>query len=153
MLFREHDYSYSDPKKYPRLSLAQPATHDPYPLALLWNDCWANIDAGNEVEHNRWELRRIMNFGGIYHEAPYRELSDRIHEAFTRAVMHSIRLAVFQVQDVFGGQTARFNVPGSTSTPIGRLGSSRRSRNWMPIPGCWPNPRCFPGWPKRRGVV
>lgn len=116
MLFRENDYSYSDPKKYPRLSLAQPATHDHTPLALMWNDCWANIDAGNEVEHNRWELRRIMNFGGIHHEEPPRELSDRVHEAFTRAVMQSNSwLAVFQVQDVFG-QTARFNVPGSTST-------------------------------------
>lgn len=116
MLFREHDYSYSDPKKYPRLSLAQPATHDHTPLALLWNDCWAHIDAGQEVEHHRWELRRILHFGGIYHEEPPRELSDRIHEAFLRAVMQSNSwLAVFQVQDVFA-QTARFNVPGSTST-------------------------------------
>ena len=115
MLFREHDYSYSDPKKYPRLSLAQPATHDHTPIALLWNDCWANIDAGNEVEHNRWELRRIMNFGGLYDEEPPREFSDRVHEAFTRAVMSSNSwIAVFQVQDVFA-QTSRFNVPGSTS--------------------------------------
>jgi 4-alpha-glucanotransferase len=115
MLFREQDYSYADPKKYPRLSLAQPATHDHTPIALLWNECWANIDAGNEVEHNRWELRRIMNFGGIYHEEPPRELTDRIHEAFLRAVMESNSwLAVIQIQDVFG-QTARFNVPGSTS--------------------------------------
>ena len=115
MLFREHDYSYSDPKKYPRLSLAQPATHDHTPIALLWNDCWANIDAGSEVEHNRWELRRIMNFGGLHNEEPPREFNNRVHEAFTRAVMQSNSwIAVFQVQDVFA-QTSRFNVPGSTS--------------------------------------
>ena len=116
MLFRDHDWKYSDPKRYPRLSLAQPATHDHTPLALMWNECWTNIDAGNDVEHNRWELRRIMFFGGLYNEEPPRELSDRIHEAFTRAVMQSNSwLAVFQVQDVFA-MTARFNVPGSTST-------------------------------------
>jgi hypothetical protein len=53
-LFRESDLSYSDPKRYQRLSLAQPATHDHTPLALLWQECWANIDAAREVEHNRW---------------------------------------------------------------------------------------------------
>jgi 4-alpha-glucanotransferase len=57
-----------------------------------------------------------MAFGGIHDEEPRRELTDRIHEGFTRAVMESNSwLAVFQVQDVFG-QTARFNVPGSTAT-------------------------------------
>ena len=117
MLFREHDGSYSDPKKYPRLSLAQPATHDHTPLALMWQECWANIDAGKDVENNRQELRRMMAFGGLNNgEEPPREFDDRVHEAFTRAVMASNSwLAVFQVQDVFA-QTARFNVPGSTST-------------------------------------
>jgi len=117
MLFREHDGSYSDPKKYPRLSLAQPATHDHTPLALMWQECWANIDAGTDVEHNRLELKRMMAFGGLNSgEEPPREFSDELHEGFTRAVMGSNSwLAVFQVQDVFA-QTARFNVPGSTST-------------------------------------
>ena len=117
MLFREHDGSYSDPKKYPRLSLAQPATHDHTPLALMWQECWANIDAGKDVEHNRRELRHVMNFAGLNNgQEPPREFSDELHEGFTRAVMESNSwLAVFQVQDVFA-QTARFNVPGSTST-------------------------------------
>lgn len=116
MLFREHDGSYSDPKKYPRLSLAQPATHDHTPLALMWQECWANIDAGRDVENNRRELRHLMNFAGLNHdEEPPREFSDKLHEGFTRAVLQSNSwLAVFQVQDVFA-QTARFNVPGSTS--------------------------------------
>ena len=115
MLFREHDGSYADPKRYPRLSLAQPATHDHTPIALLWNDCWANIDTGESVDHNRAELRRMMQFAGLGHEEPPREFNSRVHEAFTRVVMESNSwLAVFQVQDVFG-QTARFNVPGSTS--------------------------------------
>ena len=117
MLFRESDGSYSDPKKYPRLSLAQPATHDHTPIALLWQECWANIDAGRDVENNRSELLHLMNFAGLdQSEAAPREFSDELHEAFTKTVLESNSwLAVFQVQDVFA-LTARFNVPGSTST-------------------------------------
>jgi len=115
MLFREQDWSYSDPKKYPRLSLAQPATHDHTPLALMWAECWANLDAGKEVEHNRWELRRMMDFAGLRGEEPPREFSDPLHEGFTRAVLESNSwLAVFQITDVFA-QRERFNTPGSTS--------------------------------------
>ncbi len=115
MLFREHDGSYSNPKKYPRLSLAQPATHDHTPLALQWAECWANIDAGESVEHNRAELKRIMHFAGLHHEEPVREFTDRLHEGFLHAVMHSHSwLAVFQITDVFA-QKERFNTPGSTS--------------------------------------
>jgi len=116
MLFREHDGSYADPKHYPRLSLAQPATHDHPPLAAMWQECWTNIDAGRDAEGNRRELQHMMNFAGLRGEAPARELSDHFHEAFLQAVMLSNSwLTVFQIQDVFG-QTARFNVPGSTST-------------------------------------
>ena len=115
MLFREHDGSYSDPQKYPRLSLAQPATHDHPPLAAMWRGCWDAIDAGKDVDNNRRELAHMMHFAGLQHEEPPREFSDRLHAGFLRAVMHSRSwLAVFQVQDVFA-QTARFNVPGSTS--------------------------------------
>ncbi len=116
MLFRDPDWNYSDPRKYPRLSLAQPATHDHTPLALLWRQCWADIDANRNREHNHWELRRIMNFAHCYDAVTPREFTNPIHEGFLRAVMESNSwLAVFQIQDVFG-QTARFNVPGSTST-------------------------------------
>jgi 4-alpha-glucanotransferase len=116
MLFREQDGSYSDPKKYPRLSLAQPATHDHTPLAALWEECWTNIDAGRDVENNRRELQHMMNFAGLRDEAPPREFTDHIHEALSRAVMESSSwLAVFQIQDVFG-QTARFNTPGSVAS-------------------------------------
>ena len=116
MLFREHDGSYSDPKRYPRLSLAQPATHDHSPAAAVWAECWANIDAGQGVDSNRRELQHLMNFAGLHNEEPPREFNDRLHEAFLRALMQSNSwLAVIQIQDVFG-QTARFNVPGSTST-------------------------------------
>lgn len=116
MLFREHDGSYSDPKHYPRLSLAQPATHDHPPMAAMWNECWANIEAGRDVENNRRELQHVMNFAGLRDEAPPRDWNERVHEGFMRAVLQSNSwLAVIQIQDVFG-QTARFNVPGSTST-------------------------------------
>ena len=113
MLFRERDGTYSDPLAYPRLSLAQPTTHDHPPLAAGWAECWANIDAGYKVESNQLELRRLMDFAGLPGEEPPREFSDRLHEAFTRNVMNSHSwLAVFQITDVFA-MTARFNTPGS----------------------------------------
>ena len=115
IFFRERDGAYSDPKKYPRLSIVQPTTHDHPPLAAAWAERWADLDAGKDAENNRSELRRIMNFAGLKDEEPPREFSDRLHEAFTRAVMQSNSwLAVFQITDVFG-QTARFNTPGSVS--------------------------------------
>jgi 4-alpha-glucanotransferase len=113
--FREADGKYSDPKKYPRLSLAQPATHDHPPLVAWWQESWANIDAGKEVENSRRESRLFMEFAGLQQEEPPREFTDRVHEAFTRAVMQSNSwLVIFQITDVFG-QSARFNTPGSTS--------------------------------------
>jgi 4-alpha-glucanotransferase len=115
MLFREWDGSYSDPKRYPRLSLAQPATHDHTPLALLWAECWTNIEVDRDVENNRAELRRLMDFAGLRDEEPPREFSDRLHEGITRAVLGSNSwLAVFQITDVFA-QPERFNTPGSAS--------------------------------------
>jgi 4-alpha-glucanotransferase len=111
--FREPDGSYQDPKKYPRLSLAQPATHDHPPLAAMWQECWANMDADRNAEKSRCDLQTLMDFAGLKDEPPPREFDDRVHEGFTRAVMGSNSwLVVFQIQDVFG-QTARFNTPGS----------------------------------------
>src|SRR5436309_3130996 len=72
MLFRDHTGAWSDPKKYPRLSLAQPATHDHPPLAASWLECWKNIDAGKNVEGNRHELRSIMDFAGLKDSEPPR---------------------------------------------------------------------------------
>ena len=116
MLFREHDGSYADPKRYPRLSLAQPATHDHTPVALMWAECWQNIDAGRNVEGNRHELRMMMNFSGLKDGEPPRQFTEQLHEAFTRAVLGSNSwLAVFQITDVFG-MTARFNTPGSVAS-------------------------------------
>ncbi|HEU0040065.1 MAG TPA: 4-alpha-glucanotransferase [Verrucomicrobiae bacterium] len=113
--FRDADGKYSDPKNYPRLSLAQPATHDHPPLAAWWRESWANLDAGREVESRRRELRLFMEFAGLKNEEPPPEFTDRVHEAFTRVVMQSNSwLVIFQITDVFG-QTARFNTPGSTS--------------------------------------
>ena len=115
MLFREQDGRYSDPKKYPRLSLVQPATHDHPPLAAAWAECWQNIDAGKDVETNRRELRLMMEFAGLKDAEPPREFTDQLHEAFTRTVLQSPSwLAVFQITDVFG-MTARFNTPGSVA--------------------------------------
>ena len=113
--FREDDGAYSDPKSYPRLSLAQPATHDHAPLAAKWQDWWANIDAGRNVESSRQELSRFLEFCGLKNEEPPREFSDHIHAAYTRKVMESNSwLVIFQITDVFG-QISRFNTPGSAS--------------------------------------
>ena len=115
LFFREHDGAYSDPKKYPRLSLAQPATHDHPPLAAFWRELWEKIDAGNDVDNARREQRHLMNFAGLPDEEPPREFTDRVLEGFTRAVMQSNSwLVIFQITDVFA-QTARFNLPGSVS--------------------------------------
>jgi len=112
-LFREEDGSYSNPKLYPRLSLAQPATHDHPPLAAAWAECWQAIDARENDEANRCELRRMMEFAGLAGVEPPREFSHQLHEAFTRTVLQSSSwLVVFQITDIFA-MTARFNVPGS----------------------------------------
>lgn len=115
LFFREHDGRYSDPKHYPRLSLAQPATHDHPPLAAFWRELWQKIDAGTDVDNARREQRHLMNFIGLPEEEPPREFNDRLLEGFTRAVMQSNSwLVIFQITDVFA-QAERFNVPGSTS--------------------------------------
>ena len=114
-LCREPDGSYCDPKRYPRLSVAQPATHDHPPLAAAWAECWANIDANKDAENARRELRFTMDFAGLKGEEPPREFTDCFHEVYARAVMQSNSwLVIFMIADVFG-QTARFNVPGATA--------------------------------------
>ena len=114
-LFREADGSYWDTKKYPRLSLAQPTTHDHPPLAAAWAEYWQNIDTGKDVENNRRELRRMLDFAGLKDREPSREFTDELHEAFTRTVLQSPSwLVVFQITDVFG-MKERFNTPGSVS--------------------------------------
>jgi 4-alpha-glucanotransferase len=110
---REEDGSYSDPAKYPRLSLTQPATHDHPPLAAAWAECWHNIDAGHHASENRRELRHIMEFAGLGAEAAPRAWTDSLREGYLRRVAHSnSRFVVVMITDVFG-QTARFNTPGA----------------------------------------
>jgi 4-alpha-glucanotransferase len=113
--FREHDGSYSDPAKYPRLSLTQPATHDHAPIAAVWQECWHNIEAGRDAAGNRRELRRLMEFARLGAEPAPREFTGALHEAYLRRVAHSnSRLVVVMITDIFG-QTARFNTPGAVS--------------------------------------
>ena len=115
MFFRDQGGRYSDPKQYPRLSLAQPTTHDHPPLAAAWDECWQDIDAGKVVESNRRELRAMMEFAGLKDSEPPRQFSGQLQEGFTRAVLGSSSwLVVFQITDVFG-MTARFNTPGSVA--------------------------------------
>jgi 4-alpha-glucanotransferase len=113
-LFREKDSSYSDPAEYPVLSLAQPSTHDHPTLAASWAEHWENIDAGKKISENWAELRRFMAFAGLSGEPP-RHYTDRLHEAFLRALVQSKSwLAVVMITDLFA-QSARFNTPGSSS--------------------------------------
>ena len=116
MFFREPDGSYSDPRQYPLLTIAQPATHDHPPLAAMWAELWAAIDAEKNAEDSRRELDRIMAFAGLKAEKPPRHLTNRILEHFARAVLESRSwMVVFQITDILG-EAERFNVPGSTST-------------------------------------
>ncbi len=113
-LFREHDGSFSDPKKYPRLTVAQPATHDHPPIAAAWEDAWKQIEAG-KAEEGRRELKAMMDFAGLKNEEPEREFTSRFHEAFLSAVMQSNSwFVITMITDVFG-HLSRFNVPGSTA--------------------------------------
>ncbi len=113
--FREHDGHYADPARYPRLSLAQPATHDHPPLAAAWAEFWQKIDEGRDAEENRRELRRWMDFAGLNAEETPRAFTGRLQEAYLRAVLQSNSwLAVVMITDVLGQHT-RFNTPGSVS--------------------------------------
>jgi 4-alpha-glucanotransferase len=113
MFLREQDGSFSDPSKYPRLSLTQPATHDHPPMAAAWAECWRNMDAGHNVAENRRELRHVMEFARMETEPPPRAFTPALHEAYLRRVAQShSRFAVVMITDLFG-QTARFNTPGA----------------------------------------
>jgi len=114
--FREKDNRYADPAQYPRLSLAQPGTHDHPPLAAAWAEHWRNIAAGRNAEDNRRELRHFMDFAGVKDKEPPRQFTSRLREAYLRAVLQSNSwLAVVMITDVLG-QHIRFNTPG-TVTP------------------------------------
>ncbi len=113
MFFRDYNGAYSDPAHYPRLSLAQPTTHDHPPLVAAWTEHWRNIDAGKDPASNWAELRRIRGFAGLPDDPVSREFTPEIQSGYIRAVMRSNSwLAVFQITDVFGME-ARFNTPGS----------------------------------------
>jgi 4-alpha-glucanotransferase len=115
MLFREHDGHYSDPQAYPRLSLAQPTTHDHPPLAAGWAEAWQQIEAGANAESGRRELRQLLDFAKLKELEPPREFTGEVHDAFMRTVLGANSwLAVFQITDVLG-MTERFNTPGSVS--------------------------------------
>jgi 4-alpha-glucanotransferase len=116
MFFRDNHGAYDDPKYYPRLSVAQPSTHDHPPIAAAWAECWANIEQSKDVENNRNELKRILEFVGLKDRQPPREFTEEIREGYLRIVLNSSSwLALFQITDVFGW-TARFNTPGSISS-------------------------------------
>jgi 4-alpha-glucanotransferase len=126
MFFRDHDGAYSDPAHYPRLSLAQPATHDHPPLAAAWAQLWLDIDAGKDPDASREELRRILRFAGRPEDPIPRNFTPEILSGYVSAVMRSNSwLAIFQITDVFAME-ARFNTPGSIA-----------DSNWsyrMPVP-------------------
>jgi 4-alpha-glucanotransferase len=113
--FREPDGRYADPAQYPRLSLAQPVTHDHPPLAAAWAAHWQNIDACRNPDDNLLELRRLMDFAGLMDGEPPREFTSRLQEAYLRAVLQSNSwLVVVLITDVLG-QLLCFNTPGTVS--------------------------------------
>jgi 4-alpha-glucanotransferase len=111
--FREHDGSFTDPSKYRRLSLAQPATHDHPPLAAAWAEHWRHIDTAHEARNHLRELRHWMDFAGVDEEKPPQKYTDQLREGYLGAVLQSKSwLVVVMITDLFG-QTMRFNTPGT----------------------------------------
>ncbi len=111
---REKDGSFVDGRTYPRLSLATPATHDHDPLAKMWRDLWARVDAGGpDGAEAQKELQRWLRYGSAVFMAPPRPFTDQVHETILRGVLQSNSwLAVLMITDVFARED-RFNVPGS----------------------------------------
>ncbi len=114
--FRDEKGHYLDTATYPRLSLAQPATHDHAPLAAAWAEFWRNIDEGRHVADSRRELRSIMRFAGVEEAEPPRAFSATLREGYLRHILEANSwLAVVMITDVFGDRT-RFNTPGSSNS-------------------------------------
>ncbi|MCX7865892.1 4-alpha-glucanotransferase [Limisphaera sp. VF-2] len=111
MFCREPDGRYTDPRRYPRLSLVQPATHDHPPLAARWIELWMAADAGDAGA--RRELDFLMEFAGLPGQPPPRAFTPKVHEGLLRAVFHaSSYLAIVLLTDVLG-LTDRYNWPGT----------------------------------------
>ena len=107
---RGKDGYFADPKSYPPLSLATPATHDHDPIAKMWRELWERTDDGA-----KWDLKCWMKFCGRDGEAPPRDFDGEAHELILRGVLKTPSwLAVFMITDVFGIE-ARFNVPGAVT--------------------------------------
>lgn len=111
MFCRESDGRYTDPRRYPRLSLVQPATHDHPPLAARWIELWMAADAGDAGA--RRELDFLMEFAGLPGQPPPRAFTPKVHEGLLRAVFHATSyLAIVLLNDVLG-LTDRYNWPGT----------------------------------------
>ncbi|MCS7089727.1 MAG: 4-alpha-glucanotransferase [Verrucomicrobiota bacterium] len=113
MFCRDADGRYTDPRRYPRLSLVQPATHDHPPLAARWIELWVAADAGDVGA--RRELDFLMEFAGLPGVPPPRAYTPVVQEGLLRSVMQaSSYLAVVMLNDVLG-LTSRYNRPGTRS--------------------------------------
>lgn len=113
MFCREPDGRYTDPRKYPRLSLVQPASHDHPTLAARWIELWTAADAGDAGA--RRELEHLMEFAGLAGVPPPRAYTPRVQEGLLRAVLGAASyLAVILLDDVLA-LTTRYNRPGTRS--------------------------------------
>lgn len=133
--YRAADGRYADPAGYPRLSLAQPATHDHPSLAATWREHWRNIAARRNVAAHRHEMRRLMEFAGINRKNPPRWFNAELRGAYLRTLLHSNSwLVVVMITDVFG-QRLRFNTPGTCSKDnwTVRLPQTVREMNQNPV--------------------
>ncbi len=118
---RNPDYTFVAGKKYPRLSIVTPATHDHEPLAAYFRQLWNSHEAARAKQdhHNAYitwlELQRFVQWAGGDENNVPREFTPALHEAFCRQVLASNSwLAIFMITDVFA-QEMRFNVPGPIS--------------------------------------
>ena len=111
----EHPIAGAD---YEECSFATYATHDHAPMAAMWEDFRAGMDAGDEDvrEGARWNLRVLSEFAGIPLAKDAESFPPYVEEVqwqLLKALFETnSRYAAFMITDLFG-MTERFNVPAT----------------------------------------
>lgn len=104
--------------EYPPCSFATYATHDHPPVAAMWEDFRANLEAvdGDDRAGARWNLRVLSEFAGIplakddsHFPAYGEELKWKLVTALLKC---GSNYAALMITDLFG-MKERFNVPGT----------------------------------------
>ena len=109
---RQPNYHITPGREYPRLSIATYATHDHYPLAVMWEQMRSGAEAGDG--HQRWEMEQLAYFAGMNIPVP-QPFTTEIHEGLLNGLFQSNAwIAITMITDLFGS-SRRFNVPGAVA--------------------------------------